>query len=411
MAHVAFCIAPFTGHVNPSLAVVSELTRRGHRVSYATTAEFSARARAAGGHVAAYETTTLMPPGGRTVRRDPGHGDFARACRGQLRELEAVAPVLIAAFGDDVPDVVVCDPMNWVGLVLAARWQVPPINSVTSMISYVRWSLGPVATSFRLDDPVLPLLLAAVSAALARYRTGLTADQLLGAGSGTPVVAYYPRAFQSSGDQFGPHVRFVGPCLRYRPDAVSRGSAGHGRPWRPPGDGPVVLVSLGTVVNRQPELFRRCIDAFAELDCQVVAALGGLDATDLGSLPANVQAHTYLPLVQVMPYADVLVGHGGMTSTMEALSHGVPVAAMPQMPEQRINADRLAELGLGVCLEVAQQTEEALRASVAELMQDVNVGPRLDWMRAEIERAPGAPAAAEVIENATQGCHNGRQLA
>jgi UDP:flavonoid glycosyltransferase YjiC (YdhE family) len=46
MAHVAFCIAPFTGHVNPSLAVVSELARRGHRVSYATTAQFSAAARA-----------------------------------------------------------------------------------------------------------------------------------------------------------------------------------------------------------------------------------------------------------------------------------------------------------------------------------------------------------------------------
>ena len=48
MAHVAFCTAPFTGHVNPSLAVVSELARRGHRISYATTGQFSAWVGAAG---------------------------------------------------------------------------------------------------------------------------------------------------------------------------------------------------------------------------------------------------------------------------------------------------------------------------------------------------------------------------
>jgi hypothetical protein len=33
-------------------------------------------------------------------------------------------------------------------------------------------------------------------------------------------------------------------------------------------------------------------------------------------------------------------------------------------------------------------------------MHDVSIRPRLDWMRAEIERAPGAAGAAEVIENA-----------
>jgi UDP:flavonoid glycosyltransferase YjiC (YdhE family) len=92
-----------------------------------------------------------------------------------------------------------------------------------------------------------------------------------------------------------------------------------------------------------------------------------------------------------------------MRSTMEALSFGVPIVAMPQMPEQRVTADRLAELGLGLCLEPGQQTQEAVRQAVTTLMHDVSIRPRLDWMRGEIERAPGAPAAAEVIENALRG--------
>jgi MGT family glycosyltransferase len=351
-----------------------------------------------------------MPPGGLPARRETTSKDLARAWRGQLRELDAVAPGLIAAFVDDVPDIVVCDPMSWHGPVLAARWRVPSVISVTSMISDTRWSLGPAGAEFNPADPAFPLLLAAVSAALARYQTELTADRLLGSDSGTPVIAYFPRAFQRRGDHFGPHVWFVGPCLAARPARVPRAPAA--RPgWRPGRAGPLVLVSLGTVFNRQPALFRRCIDALAGLDCQVVAALGGMDATELGPLPGNAQAHAYVPLMQVLPEADVLVGHGGMTSTMEALGHGVPIVALPQMPEQRINAERLAELGLGRYLEADRQTGEALRETVTAVMRDGSLRPRLDWMRAQIGGAPGACAAAEVIENAMGGCHDGRKSA
>jgi UDP:flavonoid glycosyltransferase YjiC (YdhE family) len=91
-----------------------------------------------------------------------------------------------------------------------------------------------------------------------------------------------------------------------------------------------------------------------------------------------------------------------MTSTMEALSFGVPIAALPQIPEQRVNADRLAELGLGLCLEPAEQTREAVRRAVTTLGHDVGIRSRLSWMRAEIERAPGALAATAVIEDAAR---------
>jgi UDP:flavonoid glycosyltransferase YjiC (YdhE family) len=105
------------------------------------------------------------------------------------------------------------------------------------------------------------------------------------------------------------------------------------------------------------------------------------------------------------------VGQGGMTSTMEALSFGVPIVALPQTPEQRTNASRLAELGLGIRLELGQQTQEALRGAVSALLGDAEARVRLDWMRKEIERAPGAPAAAEVIEKAMRGRHGGASAA
>ena len=92
--------------------------------------------------------------------------------------------------------------------------------------------------------------------------------------------------------------------------------------------------------------------------------------------------------------------HAGTTSTTVALSFGVPIAAMPQIPEECLNADRLAEPRLGLCLEPAQQAREGVLAAVTTLMHDLSIRPRLAWMRAGIDRAPGAAGAADVIENA-----------
>ncbi len=405
--HVLFYMPPFYGHLNPTLAVAAELARRGHRVSYATTAEFASHARDAGAVPVIYDdpwrplgsargVPVSMGASGDGEGTVPGPG-VTEALSAQLRELTAVLPQLIRAFPEAGPDLVVCDPMCWAGLALGARWQVPVVKSITSMLTHARWSLGDLQARFDPADHRLPQVLAATSAILARHGTGLTADRLIGASAKLPVIVFYPRTFALHGDEFGPEVHFVGPCLTGRRQQQPGGASG-GHPWRPPGDQPVILVSLGTVFNRQPDVYRLCVDALAELGGHVVAVLGGMDAARLGPLPPNAQVYEDLPLPEVLCFADVFVGHAGMTSIMEALSVGVPIAAWPQIAEHRRIADRVAELGLGIRLGPADQTHQGLRRAVAALRQDPSVRARLAWMRGEIERAPGACAAADVIE-------------
>jgi UDP:flavonoid glycosyltransferase YjiC (YdhE family) len=52
--------------------------------------------------------------------------------------------------------------------------------------------------------------------------------------------------------------------------------------------------------------------------------------------------HRQVPQVAVLRHARVFVAHAGMGGTMEGLHFEVPVAALPQMAEQRANADRSA---------------------------------------------------------------------
>ena len=46
--HFPFICLPAAGHVNPTLPVVAELVRRGHRVTYATSAKYAGAVESAG---------------------------------------------------------------------------------------------------------------------------------------------------------------------------------------------------------------------------------------------------------------------------------------------------------------------------------------------------------------------------
>lgn len=403
MTHIAFLIPPLSGHISPTLGVVAELTARGHQVSYAVTDEYAPDVSRAGARCMGYQTTLRhardAPAGAQSFGERFTADDFIRAQRGQLREAAKVVPGLADAFGKDVPDVVVCDPMWWAGRVLAAQWDVPAVKSVTTLVSNSHWSVGRAYSAFDPTHPALPGLFASITAFLAGTGTKLTADRLLATDDRIPVIAYHPRAFQVEGDHFGDHIHFVGPCL-----SGGARSPDDGRGWRAPGSRPVTLVSLGTVFNSRPDLFGICVTALSDLGRPVILSLGGGDPSCLGPLPPNVQVHSYLPLLEVLPYADVFVSHASLRSAIEALSHGVRIVAIPQMPEQRANADQILRLGLGLRIERAELSAEAVRRAVGEVSADKDVGARVSRMQAEIQRAGGAPLAADVIEAAASQC-------
>ena len=393
MAHIAFFIAPLSGRINPTLAVVRELAERGHRISYATTSEHAARTTAAGARTLTYQTTLRAPGHAPSFTDRFTADDFVRAQLGQLREASVAVPALAAAFADDLPDMMVCDPLSWAGRILASRWQVPLVKSVTTLVGGARWSIGHAYASFDPAHRGLPVLFARMSRFLRESGARLTADQMFATDDDIPVLAYHPRAFQVDGTDFGAHVHFVGPCL---PTAAEQDP----RAWRPPPGKQVVLVSFGTIFNDQTELFRRCVAALRSPERHLVVSLGGRHADTLRPMTTGdgLEVHQYLPLTGVLAHAALFVSLGGMRSTMEALTAAVPVVAMPRMPEQRANAERLAELGLGARLAMAVPAAAEVGQAAEHVIGNDAIRARLAWMRAEIGRAGGAPAAADVIE-------------
>ncbi|MBC2901984.1 macrolide family glycosyltransferase [Streptomyces cupreus] len=397
MSHIAFFNIPGTGHVNPTAGIVAELVARGHRVSYAVTARQGAEVEEAGATLVPYETTMRQTRNAMNDLESVDRfttGDFVQVLRGLVTETEAVYPALDRAFADGRPDVLIHDGLSgWTGRLLAHSWGIPSVRSIPTLAANEHWSLGTDGeyATFEPEHAGLNAVYGEIAAMLDRLGVGLSAQEFFGASESGPALVFIPREFQFKGETFGEDFHFVGPCWSERRFDGE---------WSGSGERPLVLVSLGTIHNDDLGFFQTCVDAFAGLAWDVVMAVGDrVDPGRLSGVPGHVEVRAHVPQLQVLREADLFVTHAGMGSVMESLSFGVPMVAIPQMSEQRANADRLAELGLGVMLHRTEVTVESLREAVVTVLGEPSYAQRVQAMREHIRQAGGAPAAADVIES------------
>ncbi len=68
------------------------------------------------------------------------------------------------------------------------------------------------------------------------------------------------------------------------------------------------------------------------------------------TLPSNVLWQSYVPLRALLPHGAVLIHHGGIGTTAEALRAGIPQLILPLAYDQFDNARRVEQLGVGLVL-------------------------------------------------------------
>jgi MGT family glycosyltransferase len=381
-AHVLVVNVPMQGHVMPTLGLVEELVGRGHRVTYAVTEDYAPQVQAVGARPVLYEQTRES--------RGQASEDLGQGAQQAVGQSLAALPGLRDQLDADRPDIVLYDVYAWAGAMLAALWDVPAVQLATSHLPY----RGLVRDMFGVDDIREIPGYGQLEAALAAHNVpgGVHALTL----SPSHAIAFLPRAFQRYPDTVtAGQAHYVGPVL------ANRSFQGH---WEPPtGNRPILLISLGTQFCHRPEFYRACAEAFSTLDWHVVMACGtAAVSAELGRLPGNFEVHRSVPQLNVLAHAGAFITHGGMGSTLEALAHDVPLVAVPQMAEQRVNAAQIAELHLGVHLPREEATAAALRAAVLRVTTDDTIAAGVRAMQAHIAESGGAPAAADVVERMLQ---------
>jgi len=66
----------------------------------------------------------------------------------------------------------------------------------------------------------------------------------------------------------------------------------------------------------------------------------------------------------------LFITHGGLLSTQETVSRGVPVVGIPIYGDQMLNVVRIVSAGLGVLLEFRNITTDSVNWAVREVLEN-----------------------------------------
>ncbi|MEU9117247.1 macrolide family glycosyltransferase [Streptomyces sp. NPDC048483] len=393
-AHIAVFSYAAGGHVTPILGLVEELVGRGHRVTWVTTEEFSARVAAGG-------ATAVLHPASKPVFAreavDITPENAAELSVAQFRQTTDAGDVAEAHFADDAPDLVLYDAtVLAVGRMISLKLGCPAVQVFPTFAANDKFNLFekmPETSRMLAETGVSRMLADMLGEFLALHGLDVSVEEFYS--KAEPLsLAVLPKAFQYAHERFDDdRVVFVGPCLGARADD---------RHWEPPADSdlPVVLVSLGSHrYNKGEQLLRNCVAALADVPCHVVLATGRhLRPEDLGPLPPHFEARSWVPQTAVLRRADALVSSGGMGGTTEAMYFGVPLVSVPVMPEQTAVADRVAETGIGVEVPYEEATPERLRDAVTHVLSDAGIRHRMNEFQRYTREAGGSSRAVDAIE-------------
>ncbi len=123
----------------------------------------------------------------------------------------------------------------------------------------------------------------------------------------------------------------------------------------------------------------------------------GIDDSGL-RVPQNASVHAWLDHDEVLASASLLVGHGGHSTAMRALSFGVPQVIMPANPmiDQKLVGAALQDRRAGLLLP-KHSAPKRIRLAVDNALRNASYGEAAQSLGDDIRRSDGAEVAAEKI--------------
>ena len=208
-------------------------------------------------------------------------------------------------------------------------------------------------------------------------------------------LSQQPIAFEFPRKELPSFFHFTGPYS----NPLSREPAAF--PYEQLNGKPLIYTSMGTVQNQLLWIFQVIAAACVGLEAQLVIALGqeaSLDA--LPTLSGNPVVVGYAPQLELLKRASLTITHAGLNTTLESLSNGVPMVAIPITNDQPGVAARIAWTGTGEVIPLNKLTAHKLRRAIARVSAKESYQKNASRLQAMIRHAGGASLAADIIEQA-----------
>ena len=408
MATILAYMSPGLGHLFPISALLTELSRRGHKIHLRTLSTGVETGQRLG------FVTDAIDPRIEAIVHDDWKGPNIRAalkmaidvfCRRAVHEVsdftDAVAQVR--------PDAVIVDVNCWGALSAADAGDIPwlcftPYTPFLKSRGVPPFGPGlkpmPGVLGRIRDAAVRPLVMGILEKGMLPPLNTIRAD--VGASrvaSADEFVRRAPLMLVASGKPFeypqtdwGDAVQMIGPCvLDDEPQTVPD--------WLAAIDRPIVLVTTSSERQADAKLALTAMTALADEPVHVVVTLlAGLP--DEVAAPANATVCGFVSHGMVLDRAICAVTHGGMGATQKALDRGVPVCVVPFGRDQFEVARRVEAARCGTRLPAKKLTPARLRSKVREAM---TMTEGATWVAAGFAATGGVARGANLIEQRILG--------
>ncbi len=413
MARIGIISPPVPGHLNPFIALALALRDRGHEAVFVQMADVGPRVRRAGLDFipigASDHPEGTLGESLSTLGRLHGRSALRHVVQAVARTTGMFCRDGVDALREAHVDGLLVDQTEPVGALLAERLDVPYVTACAALLVNREVGVPPPFTSWLPSDAWPALLRNAVGYAASDialrsvHRVITERRQAWGMRrwrsmeeSFSPLaqISQQPAAFDFPRRTLPPTFHYCGPFRHAAAEDVAFD-------WTRLDDRPLVYASLGTLQGSKHDVFSRFVDACAGLGVQLVLSQGGALAGDaVRDLARRAIVVSYAPQQAVLARAAAALTHAGLNTVLDALSHGVPMVAVPLAFEQPGIAARVAWSGCGRIIPYARLDTARLTDALRSVLQQSRYRDCARQLRDVIAAAGGSARAAAVTEQA-----------
>jgi zeaxanthin glucosyltransferase len=384
MSRIGILTLYATGHLNPSIVLAAALEKAGYKAVFFNVLDTVPAFTKAGLKVvtfapAEYPAGALKPTMAKVAELS-GPVAFAYYVERMALFFKTSFRDLPSLIRSEKIDLLIVDQVYYCGATLAEHLGIPFVSLANALLvnredvipaPIFPWSYDPSSAGIERNrkgwagvDQAYAMLLPVVNEQRRAWNLPEYTNLLEDSFSPLAQIAQQPPFFDFPRPQAPPALHPVG---HLQSDEVS---ADVPFDWEWLDGRPLIYASCGTLQNRLEHVFRAIIDGCAPLDAQTVIALGkdALPPSLFGVIPSNIKLVEYAPQTALLNRASLFITHAGLNSALDSLERGVPMVAIPIASEQPGIAMRIAYLGAGKVIPLADLDADAINKVVQEVL-------------------------------------------
>lgn len=402
MAHIAFVAPPLRGHLDPMNALGRVLVQRGHRVSVCLDRDSRDLIHPDLEHV-----PLDLPVGRQKVERDMSLATRPHSLLATIQNMALRTSALCAALPSLIRsmslDAMISDQTEAAGALVAKALGIPDISLAAALPlnredgvppAHIGWNYGTESWrpglnrgGYRVVDWLMSPLSRVISRNARQFGLG-GITKLEDTFSERLQLFQCPAGFDYPRQQLSPAARYLGPLRLVSEAELDLEFDGR----------PLAFCSLGTIQGWRFAIFDAAAATAEQFGMQlVIAHYGRLNQTQVKQLSKRAVVREFVPQLLLLRRARLAILHAGLNSTLDALSCGVPVVAIPLAFEQAAIAARLKRSGAGLVVD-HRRIHARLADACAAALQPGSMRTSAERLAQEIAEAGGVNRAADLVE-------------